>query len=269
MSNEDEKTCNPDRPEGPKAPTNALIEVHGLCKSYLSGTERIEILKDVDLTIPRAVSLALLGQSGSGKSTFLNLLGGLDRPDSGDIFCAGENLNQHSEARLTVYRQKFVGFIFQHHYMLKDLTALENVMLPARIAGKSRGKSEKRATELLHAVGLGDRKKHLPHMLSGGERQRIAVVRALMNEPQFVLADEPTGSLDKENALIVAMLLFSLCRDFGTTMILVTHDPSLSAMADLQYSLENMRLLFKQDRCREPSTTKSETESSESPTREP
>ncbi len=220
-----------------------LLEVRGLCKSYLSGSERIQILQDVDLQIPQALSLALLGQSGSGKSTFLNLLGGLDRADSGSICCAGEELSQYSEARLTAYRQKFVGFIFQHHYMLKDLTALENVMLPARIAGQTRSKSEQRAAELLGTVGLQGRQNHLPHMLSGGERQRVAVVRALMNQPRFVLADEPTGSLDQENAQIIAELLFSLCRDMSTTMILVTHDPALSALADVQYSLENMRFV--------------------------
>ena len=224
-----------------------LIAVDGLCKSYLSGSERIQILQNLQLRIPKAVSLAILGQSGSGKSTFLNLLGGLDRADSGEIFCAGENLSNYSEAKLTVYRQRFVGFIFQHHYMLKDLTALENVMLPARIAGKSRSQSEKRAKELLQALNLGARMKHLPHMLSGGERQRVAVVRALINEPKFVLADEPTGSLDQENALLVAKLLFSLCRERDTTMVLVTHEASLCAMADLHYNLENMNLVLQAD----------------------
>ncbi|MEM9423687.1 MAG: ABC transporter ATP-binding protein, partial [Spirochaetota bacterium] len=179
---------------------SSLVQVRGLCKSYLSGSEHLQILKDVGWELPPAVSVALLGQSGSGKSTFLNLLGGLDRPDSGEIYCAGENLIQYSEARLTKYRQKFVGFIFQHHYMLKDLTALENVVLPARIAGMGCGESERKGLELLEVVGLGRRQRHLPHMLSGGERQRVAVVRALMNEPKLVLADEPTGSLDAENA---------------------------------------------------------------------
>ncbi len=227
---------------------NFLIELKAISKSYISGSEVIQVLKDVNLCIPRAVSLALLGKSGSGKSTFLNLLGGLDYADSGEIYCAGENLSKCSEAQLMAYRQKFVGFIFQHHYMLKDLTALENVILPARIAGKSRSKSLKRGGELLEAVGLSERKTYLPHMLSGGERQRVAVVRALMNEPKFVLADEPTGSLDQENAHIVADLLFSLCREFDTTMVLVTHDPNLSVLADLRYCLENMSFLLQSDR---------------------
>ena len=217
-----------------------LLEVRNLSKAYRSGSEQIQILRDVDLSVPQARSLALLGQSGSGKSTFLNILGGLDRADAGVIACAGKDLARLSEAELTAYRQNFVGFIFQHHYMLKDLSALENVMLPCRIAGKSRKYSANRAAELLDAVGLGERRGHLPHMLSGGERQRVATVRALANQPRFVLADEPTGSLDHENAQIVAELLFSLCRNLGTSMILATHDPTLSSMADLQYRIENM-----------------------------
>ena len=217
-----------------------LLEVRKLCKAYRSGSEQIQILQDVCLVVPHSRSLALLGQSGSGKSTFLNILGGLDRADAGSIVCLGKDLTRLSEAELTAYRQNFVGFIFQHHYMLKDLSALENVMLPCRIAGKSRKYSARRAAELLDAVGLSERRGHLPYMLSGGERQRVATVRALANEPRFVLADEPTGSLDHENAQIVAELLFSLCRELGTSMILATHDPTLSAMADWQYRLENM-----------------------------
>lgn len=227
-----------------KAAFNAplLLEVRGLCKAYRSGSEQIQILKDVHLPVPHSRSLALLGQSGSGKSTFLNILGGLDRADCGSLTCEGKDLARLSEAELTAYRQNFVGFIFQHHYMLKDLTALENVMLPCRIAGKPRKYSAHRAAELLDAVGMSERRTHLPHMLSGGERQRVAAVRALANEPRFVLADEPTGSLDHENAQMVAELLFSLCRNLGTSMILATHDQALSAMADLQYRLENMNI---------------------------
>ncbi|MDR1910105.1 MAG: ABC transporter ATP-binding protein, partial [Spirochaetaceae bacterium] len=181
-----------------------LVEVHGLFKSFPSGGETLEILRGVDFSIEAGTTAAVTGRSGSGKSTFLNILGGLDRCDSGIVLVAGAGVTGLSEAHLTAYRRSRVGFIFQFHYLLKDFTALENVMIPGYIAGMKKKAALDHARSLLSGVGLEGRLHHYPSQLSGGERQRVAVARAMINSPDLILADEPTGNLDGENSAQVA-----------------------------------------------------------------
>jgi lipoprotein-releasing system ATP-binding protein len=181
--------------------------------------------------------VAITGESGSGKSTLLNLIGGLDVPTAGTITVDGTRIDTASEEVLTEYRNRRIGFIFQFHYLLKDLTACENVMMPAYMGGMKRRTALQKAEELLRKVNLSDRKDFYPSQLSGGERQRVAVARALINEPDMILADEPTGNLDERHSAVVADMLFQLADTFDTALIIVTHDRSLSARAELQYML--------------------------------
>lgn len=220
----------------------ALIEISHLSKSFTLAEETIHILRDVSLEVPVHSSLSILGHSGSGKSTFLNLVGGLDRANHGKIMVNGKDICQYSERELTKYRQQTIGFIFQHHYMIKDLSAFENVMLPARIAGMKIKEAQERALLLFERISMENRMRHLPHMLSGGERQRCAIIRALMLRPQVILADEPTGSLDQDNANIVSDLLFSLHEEQQSSLILVTHDYSLGGRCAVQYELKDQQL---------------------------
>ena len=215
-----------------------LVEARDMIKNYVSGTETLRILKGVSLKVERGTSAAITGQSGSGKSTLLNILGGLDRLDSGSVRIAGKEITGLSENGLSAYRQRQVGFIFQFHYLLKDFTALENVMLPAYIGGAGKKEALEKARALLSDVRMEDRLGHYPSQLSGGERQRVAVARAMINDPDMILADEPTGNLDPENSAVVAELLYAGAEKWGKTLIVVTHDETVARRAALRYNLQ-------------------------------
>ena len=217
---------------------NVMVKAEGLVKNYISGDETLHILRGISFTIPAGLSAAISGRSGSGKSTLLNILGGLDRSDGGKAFVGGMEITALQEKDLSAYRSKKIGFIFQFHFLLKDFTALENVMLPAYIAGMKKKEAFARARALLFDMKLLDRAKHFPSQLSGGERQRVAVARAMVNDPGLILADEPTGNLDPQNSAICAELLFSEAEKWGKTLIVVTHDEKLAARASNRYILE-------------------------------
>ncbi len=208
-----------------------LLSACGLKKSYVMGRRTLEVLRGVDVEIPRGDFLALRGASGAGKSTLLHLIGGLDTPNAGEIFFAGENLARYSEGRLTDFRNRRVGFVFQSYHLLPELTALENVCFPGRVARRSAGLVTERAGELLARVGLADRLDHKPSELSGGEQQRVAIARALINEPVLLLADEPTGNLDSHTGGDIMDLLKSLRMERQTTLVIATHDAKVATLA--------------------------------------
>ncbi|AEF85628.1 lipoprotein-releasing system ATP-binding protein LolD [Treponema primitia ZAS-2] len=221
------------------APPDAgvLVSVKNLVKDYTSGAETLHILRGISLDIKRGTSAAVTGESGSGKSTLLNILGGLDRSDSGSVTVGDTDIAGLSESALSSYRSKRIGFIFQFHYLLKDFTALENVMLPAYIAGMKKKDAVEKARLLLGDVQLLDRLEHYPSQLSGGERQRVAVARSMMNDPDLILADEPTGNLDSRNSALVAELLYSGAEKWGKTLLVVTHDMQVADRAKTHYTL--------------------------------
>jgi lipoprotein-releasing system ATP-binding protein len=209
------------------------VEARGLVKHYTFGDDRtLEILRGVDLVVRPGEAVAIVGQSGSGKSTLLHLLGGLDRPNAGEVFLSGVPLSGQPSDALAALRNRSVGFVFQFHHLLREFTALENAAMPARVAGMSPREAEGRAEELLRAVGLGDRLGHRPWQLSGGEQQRVAVARALVNRPPVILADEPSGNLDPGTSEDLHDLLFDIRERVGLAMVLVTHNPSLARRAD-------------------------------------
>jgi len=214
-----------------------LVRVEGLARTYETGAERLEVLRNVNLALPAGTTAAVTGESGCGKSTFLALVGGLDRPTAGSVRVGEVDVTGLSEDELSRYRNRDVGFIFQFHFLLKDFTALENVIIPGMLGGDQPRLLRQRGRALLAEVGLEKRLDAWPLELSGGERQRVAVARALINEPRLILADEPTGNLDERNASIVEDLLFALVEKLRKTMILVTHDRDLSARADRRFLL--------------------------------
>ena len=216
-----------------------LLRVRNLVKNYTSGAEVLNILQGIDLDLEEGSSIAVSGQSGSGKSTLLNIIGGLDRSDSGTVEVAGIDISGLSEVELSVYRQRRIGFVFQFHYLLKDFTALENVMLPAYMTGMKKKAAFEKAQVLLADMKLEDRVGHFPSQLSGGERQRVAVARAMVNDPDIILADEPTGNLDPKNSAMVAELLFAGTEKWGKTLVVVTHDEKVAGRAKIRYSLES------------------------------
>jgi lipoprotein-releasing system ATP-binding protein len=220
---------------------NILIE--NLYKSFNNGTEKLSILTDLNLVIEPNTRVILTGSSGSGKSTLLNLISGMDRITSGSIIVDDQPIHKLDENALASFRSKSIGLIFQFHYLLKDFTAEENVMLPAYMTGMDKTEAMDRARKLLIEVGLGDRLNHVPSKLSGGERQRVAVVRSLINDPGIILADEPTGNLDDSNSRKVEELLFELVKNYGKTLFLVTHDKDLSEKGDRQLKIENGKLV--------------------------
>ena len=222
--------------------SEVILDVQGLVRRFRTEVEDLVVLDGLDLRIETSESVAIMGTSGSGKSTFLTLVGGLDRPDSGAIRIRERDIVHLNEKALGEYRSRFVGFVFQFHYLIRDLSALENVAIPAMMAGVSKRVAMKKAAELLGELGLEDRLDHVPAKLSGGERQRTAIARALINQPELVLADEPTGNLDAANARAVGDLLFSLPARFGTTIIVATHDASIAERADRRCRLIGGRL---------------------------
>ena len=211
--------------------SESLLSARGLKKTYVMGKRSLEVLRGVDVEIARGDFVTLRGASGTGKSTLLHLIGGLDTPNAGEIIFAGKNISQFSDGELTRFRNRRVGFVFQAYHLLPELTALENVCLPARIARISTGTAAKRAGELLARVGLRDRLDHKPSELSGGEQQRVAIARALINEPELLLADEPTGNLDSHTGGEIMELLQSLRTEKQMTLVIATHDAKVAAAA--------------------------------------
>ena len=219
-------------------PATALVCARGLCKEYGSGEGLVRAVDGVDLEVPRGETLAVMGPSGCGKSTLLHLLGGLDRPSAGELWLAGRRIDRLSERALAHLRCSEVGFVFQAYHLMDELTAQENVELPTLLAGRSPRQAGRRARDLLEQVGLAERAGHLPSMLSGGQRQRVAIARALANEPQLVLADEPTGNLDS-TATLEVLRLFETLRAAGLTLVIVTHDDRIAATADRLISMRD------------------------------
>ena len=224
--------------------SKTLVEVRGVSKSFRTGDHKVRVLDEVQMSVAAQESVAIVGPSGSGKSTLLNLLGTLDQPDQGTIVIDGKNLAMMAGDELARFRNRNIGFVFQSHHLLPHLTVLENVLVPV-LAQESKVSEEVlfRATQLLQRVGLADREKHLPGRLSGGERQRAAVVRALINQPRLILADEPTGALDRVSAAEVGRLLLELNREHGITLIVATHSEELAARLDRVLSMENGTLV--------------------------
>lgn len=217
--------------------SDTIIQVSGLEKTYITGMDRLTIIKSLDLNVVSGTKVVVVGESGSGKSTLLNILGGLDTPTAGSVVVGPYAIHNLPENQLAEYRSKFLGLIFQFHYLLKDFTALENVYLPAYMSGMSRKEAVQAARTLLADVGLDHRIHHLPSQLSGGERQRVAVARSLIQNPQLVLADEPTGNLDPANAHLIGELLFSMVDKYHKTLVLVTHDRDLASKGDKVYTI--------------------------------
>jgi lipoprotein-releasing system ATP-binding protein len=206
----------------------ALVIIEGLKKSFQHMGRTLDVLKGIDLNIYAGQILAIVGQSGAGKSTLLHCMGTLDLPSAGRIRLAGEELTTMSGSRLAAVRNRDIGFVFQFHHLLPEFTALENVMVPGLIQGRSRREMEKRAQSLLEEVGLANRASHRPGELSGGEQQRVAVARALALDPKLVLADEPTGNLDSATSDSIHDLFFQINKEHGTTIIVVTHNPAFA-----------------------------------------
>ena len=205
-----------------------MIELQGIRKSFGA----LEVLKGIDLSIAEKEVVSIVGPSGAGKTTLLQIMGTLDKPDAGKLIVDGIEVNKLKEKELSRFRNRHVGFVFQFHQLLPEFTALENIMIPAFIAGMSQRKAEERARELLSFMALEDRASHKPNELSGGEKQRVAVARALVNNPAVILADEPSGSLDTQNKTELHELFFHLRDTYGQTFVIVTHDEELARLTD-------------------------------------
>ncbi len=205
-----------------------MIAIHNITKSF----GKLQVLKGIDLAIGKAEVVSIVGPSGAGKTTLLQIIGTLDRPDTGTVEIDGIDVTGLSDRKLADFRNRHIGFVFQFHQLLPEFTALENVMIPAYIAGVSGSEARRRATELLQFMGLADRAHHKPNELSGGEKQRVAVARALVNHPAVILADEPSGSLDSKNKVELHQLFFDLRDRFGQTFVIVTHDEQLASITD-------------------------------------
>lgn len=211
-----------------------VLEANNLYKSYPGGPDkgRLEVLQGMNLKVTEGSVTAIVGSSGSGKSTLLHILGGLDRADEGNIFWNSKNISGYKADDLAEFRNKYIGFVFQFHHLLPEFTALENVAMPALIAGTSTQNAYSRAKELLTNFGVAERKDHRPTQLSGGEQQRVSMARALMNNPRIILADEPTGNLDQVNTDIILDLLFELRDAMGVSVLLITHEKEIADRAD-------------------------------------
>jgi putative lipoprotein releasing system, ATP-binding protein len=216
-----------------------MIEIKGITKSFGS----LQVLKNIDLCIEKSEIVSIVGPSGAGKTTLLQILGTLDKPDSGSVVVDGIETNKLSANKLSEFRNKHLGFVFQFHQLLPEFTAIENIMIPAYIAGMKPKEARNRAEELLEFMGLSDRATHKPNELSGGEKQRVAVARALMNNPAVILADEPSGSLDTKNKEELHKLFFELRDKFGQTFVIVTHDETLATLTDRTIHLKDGKIM--------------------------
>lgn len=216
-----------------------MIELLNINKSY----GNLRVLTDISLSIGSNEIITIVGPSGAGKTTLLQIAGSLDRPDSGEVIYDGEPIFKMNDRRLSSFRNRNIGFVFQFHQLLPEFTAQENVAMPALIGGMSRRKAMERAAELLDTLGLGERLTHRPAEMSGGERQRTAFARALVNEPKVIFADEPTGSLDSRNRDEIRALIADLRQQFSQTFVIVTHDPSMNAIADRVINMANGRIV--------------------------
>ena len=224
-----------------------LVSITKRFKAAEKGNDEITILQDLNLSIVQGQSTAIIGKSGSGKSTLLHIAGGLDSPTEGKVICSGTDFSTLDDKRRSVLRNRHIGFIFQANLLLEDFSALENVMAPALISGVKARECKDRAVELLERLGLADRMDHVPGKLSGGEKQRVAICRALMNRPEVILADEPTGALDEENASEVENLLLDLVREEGRSLLLVTHNQDFAFKCDNVYLLKNRNLTLEKE----------------------
>lgn len=220
-----------------------MIKITNIHKSF--GT--LEVLRGIDLTINRSEVVSIVGPSGAGKTTLLQIIGTLDRPDTGTIEIAGKDISRLSTKKLADFRNRHIGFVFQFHQLLPEFTALENVMIPALIGGTSKKAARQRAEELLEFMGLSERASHKPAEMSGGEKQRVAVARALVNNPDVILADEPSGSLDSKNKEELHQLFFDLRDRFGQTFVIVTHDEQLASITDRTIKMRDGMLDIKQN----------------------
>ena len=212
-----------------------MIDIQGITKSF----GPLQVLKGIDLHIDKGEILSIVGPSGAGKTTLLQIIGTLDRPDAGTVTIDGIDVSRLSAGKLSDFRNRHIGFVFQFHQLLPEFTALENIMIPAFIAGMGRREARERAMELLRFMGLEERASHKPNELSGGEKQRIAVARALVNQPDVILADEPSGSLDSRNKQELHQLFFDLREKMGQTFVIVTHDEGLAALTDRTIHLKD------------------------------
>lgn len=214
-----------------------MLSAEGLARSYIFDSRRIEVLRGLDLAVGAGELAGVVGASGTGKSTLLHILGGLDRPDAGRVTIAGQDLFAMNDDRRSGMRGGNIGFVFQFHHLLPEFSALENVLMPAMIARQNMEQARKKAEGLFDAVGLSDRMAHRPGKLSGGEQQRVAIIRALMNDPKALLADEPTGNLDETTAEEVFALLKTMVKERGIAAVIVTHNMRLAAMMDTVYEM--------------------------------
>lgn len=219
-----------------------VLECQNVIKSYSQGPQLVEVLKGIELQVRAAEHIAIVGASGSGKSTLLNVLGGLDKPDSGQVRVGGEIFSDANDNERGLIRNRQLGFVYQFHHLLPEFTALENVAMPLLIAGQKKETALASALRLLTQVGLSDRYQHKPSELSGGERQRVAIARALVNNPACVLMDEPTGNLDSDNAGEIQKLMKGLSEERATSFIIVTHDRQLAGTMDKVYQLSHGKL---------------------------
>lgn len=219
--------------------TNAVIECHHLSKHFIDADRKIAVFDDLNLNIQAGQTLAIMGASGSGKSTLLHLLGGLDVPTAGEVHVCGHDMAKLNNKQRGLVRNKHLGFVYQFHHLLPEFSALENVMMPLLIARENKNSARKKATEILHQVGLGERTGHRPGQLSGGERQRAAIARALVTNPDCILADEPTGNLDEDTAMSVMKLFIDLNQQHQTALIVVTHDRQVAGLMQTTYRLKH------------------------------
>ena len=220
-----------------------VLHCNAISKSYRQGPDQIDVLTDIELTLGAGERLSIVGASGSGKSTLLNLLGGLDQPSTGEVELMGREFSVCNDDQRARLRNRYLGFVYQFHHLLAEFSALENVAMPALIAGMSKNDALQLADTCLQKVGLGERLQHKPSELSGGERQRVAIARALVNEPACVLMDEPTGNLDRDNANGIQQLLMELSRSEATSFVVVTHDEHLAGSMDRVLRLDGGELV--------------------------
>lgn len=212
-----------------------MIEIRNIHKKY----DNLEVLRGIDLLIPDHEIVTIVGASGAGKTTLLQIMGTLEKPTEGSVLFDGKRIDNMSDREMALFRNTHIGFVFQFHQLLPEFTAMENIMIPALIGGAKHAEAKQRAEGLLQYLGLTDRKNHKPSQLSGGEKQRVAVARALVNRPEIILADEPSGSLDSHNKSELHRLFFNLRKEYGYTFVIVTHDETLSTVADREIRLKD------------------------------